>query len=94
MKVTELKENKVYKRKSDDKYFKLINKNYLTFENKEWVETEDIKLSDEFEIVHEDPSIQSFEHMFRAYQGGDIEQKQRMFDRMLLSICQELDRNK
>lgn len=94
MKFTDLKEKKVYKRIEDGIYFKMIDDKYLKFEGKKWEVTEDLKLSDEFEITHQDPSLDCFEHLYRDYQGSTYESQKRKFEDLLLKICRELDKGR
>lgn len=94
MKFTEFKNEEIYLRNTDKKHFKKNGNTFFTLESGEWIESEDLKLTDQFTVVHGDPSIVSLEHMYRKYKQGTLEDRDRNFDRLLVQLCREVDKLK
>jgi hypothetical protein len=95
IKFSNFRPNKMYRRKSDQAIFKLddVNKVYFKADaNGVWQHTEDLKLSDEFEVFSGMIAVDRFEDLFNKYKSGDIEHRNRYFDLLLLNMAKELDK--
>lgn len=91
MKLTDFSNNVNYKRKSDGKIFKKENENYFVIENKKWVLTEDLKISDVFEKTHEGNIEYNLKELYNLYKSTDITQRDRYLDRFMLEVARRLD---
>lgn len=91
MKFNELKAGKVYERESDGKLFKTVGtKFYCAEEGEIFKETEEISLSDVFKETHR-VANDSLMEIYQTWKSGEIDEKQRAFDRLLLEMIKRLE---
>lgn len=92
MKFTELSEGKIYERESDGVLFKKVGERFLKAEEGEtFKETDEISLSDKFSQTTK-MANDSLIDIFNTYKNGNIEEKQRAFDRLLLEIIKKVEK--
>lgn len=91
MKFTQLKNGQTYRRKTDDKIFKLDgDQYYVATEQGLWEKTEDLNLRDEFEPSAA-PNVTSYNVMFHKYKNGTLEERQRYLDKIIQAAANALD---
>jgi len=91
MKFTELKDGQIYERESDGLLFKKRGNTYFSAnEGESFKETDEISLSDIFSPTSK-MANDSLMDIFNTYKNGNIEEKQRAFDRLLLEIIKKVE---
>ena len=91
MKFSELKEGHIYERESDKLLFKKRGEKYYSAkEGENFKETDEVSLSDSFSITSK-LANDSLMDIYNTWKNGNIEEKQRAFDRLLLGMINKLE---